>query len=257
MCTDTQQKEVNRSRLVNIVNRLNKQNSGLIDEINTLTNQNAILKSEIEEITENCSSESILATVELGSLQITNVELKNQVRLNHLCIKQISSNFFFTKVELYEKLNKVQQTELRSRGGIIEKMSKMLRSYHMLVKGLGHMTDSMSNDFDDLVKQVQAPNSVYWDDDVVDSGISSGDSVTTVLEEGENGVRTKRKLIESIESSTSSLDKTFTLPISKPKTMTVRAEQLMAKGGLIHAYISVVAVEFLQCMFTTCVVRNK
>lgn len=161
-------------------------------------------------------------------------------------------------MELYQKLNKVQQTELHSRGGTIEKMSRMLRSYHMLIKGLGHMTDNMSKEYEDLVKQVQAPATVSWDEDVIDSGVSSQESVTAFLEEEEN-TRTKRKLIESVESSTSSLDKTFILPASKPKTMTVRAEQLMAKGGLIHGYISVIAVEVLQCMFTTyiSVMRNE
>lgn len=165
-------------------------------------------------------------------------------------------------MELYQKLNKVQQTELHARGGTIEKMSKMLRSYHMLIKGLGHMTDNMSKEYDDMVKQVQAPCSVTWDEDVVDSGVSSGESITAFFEaeeEEQENTRTKRKLVESVESSTSSLDKTFTLSTSKPKTMTVRAEQLMAKGGLIHGYISVVAVEVLHCMFTTyiSVMRNE
>lgn len=171
--------------------------------------------------------------------------------------------FCFVKVELYQKLNKVQQNELQTRGCVIEKMSKMLRSHHMLVKGLGHMTETMRKEYESLVRQVQAPGSVSWDEDITDSGVTSGESAVTFTdereEEEEEAIRTKRKLVESVESSTSSLDKTFTLPVSKPKGMTVRAEQLMAKGGLLHTYVSVIAVEVLQCMFTTCftVMRKK
>lgn len=160
-------------------------------------------------------------------------------------------------MELYQKLNKVQHTELQARGMVIERMSKMLRSYYLLVKGLGHMTDDMCKEYDELVKQVQAPSSVSWDEDLTDSGVSSGDSVTTFADREEE-VGMKTKLFESV-GELPNMDKTFTLPTTKPKELTVRAEQLMAKGGLIHSYVSVVAVEVLHCMFATyvTVMRTK
>lgn len=154
-------------------------------------------------------------------------------------------------------MNKVQQTELQARGCVIEKMSKLLRPLYMLVKGLGHMTDGMSKEYDDLVRQVKAPCSVSFYEEGIDSGVSSGESLTTVVSEIEEVISTKRKLVESVESSTSSLDKTFTLPSAKTKGSLIRAEQLMAKGGLLHEYVSVIAEEILQCMFTTCVVFMK
>lgn len=159
-------------------------------------------------------------------------------------------------MKLYQRLNRVQNAELHSRMSVIDQMSKTLKSYHLLIKGLGHMTDDMLKDYDDIVKQIKTPCSVSWDEDLIDSGVSSGDSVTTIIEKKES-VGTKRKLVESVESS--NLDKTFTLPTVKPKESTVRAEQLMAKGGLIHTYVSVIAVEVLQCMFASyvTVIRNE
>lgn len=161
------------------------------------------------------------------------------------------------KVKLYQRLNRVQNAELQSRMTVIDQMSKMLRSYHLLIKGLGHMTDDMLKEYDDVVKQIQGPCSVTWDEDLTDSGVSSGDSGTTFTDKEKEFEGTKRKLVESMESS--NLDKTYIMPTVKPKELTARAEQLMAKGGLIHTYVSVIAVEVLQCMFANyvTVIRNE
>lgn len=141
--------------------------------------------------------------------------------------------------------------ERQSMGTVVEQMSRMLRSHHLLLKGLGHLTDNMHKEYNDLVRQVQIPCSVSWNEETPDLVAASESSAE---EEGpcNNG---KRKLAESVTSSTSSLDRTFTLPQPKPLGITVRAEQLMAKGGPVH----VLAVEILQsiCTIYVMVMRDR
>lgn len=154
------------------------------------------------------------------------------------------------QVELLQKINKVQDTELHIRGVLLEQMSKMLRSSYLQAKGLGYVTDSFTKEYFELVKQLQGVNSVSWGEEISDSGLSSTDSNTTIIME-EEGRGSKRKLIENIASSTTSLDNTFVMSSGKSKTLSVCAEHLMAKGGVMHPCISAVVIEILHILLAS------
>lgn len=125
----------------------------------------------------------------------------------------------------------------------------MMRSSFLQAKGYGYLSESYSKEYYGLVKQLQGISSVTWDEEITDSGVSSTESVTTTTTE-EEGRGSKRKLAENTTSSTTSLDNTFTLT-EKPRAFTLCAEQLMAKGGLVHPYFSAVVVELLQGLIVT------
>lgn len=150
-------------------------------------------------------------------------------------------------MELLQKINKIQETELHSRGVLLEQMSKMLRSSYLQAKGHGYVSDSFTKEYFDLIKQLQGVCSVSWGEEIADSGLSSTESNTTITVE-EEGRGSKRKLIENIASSTTSLDNTFVLSAGKSKALSVCAEQLMAKGGLMHPYFSALILEILHSL---------
>lgn len=152
------------------------------------------------------------------------------------------------QAELSQKVSKVLETELQSRGVILGDMAQMLRSSFLLAKGHGYVSETMTKDYYNLVHQLQAPCSVSWEDDA-DPQMGSGDSKVVVAEDESN--RTKRKLVDSVSSSSTSLDNTFTMDTVRPRGIHICAEQLMAKGGLAHGYFSAVAVEILHTMFTS------
>lgn len=85
MCTDTPQKEENSCRIASIVNRLEKQNSGIKEEISTLHDRDTVLRTKIQEMIDTANTEPLLTAAKLGNLQIAKLELENKVRFIFSC----------------------------------------------------------------------------------------------------------------------------------------------------------------------------
>lgn len=95
----------------------------------------------------------------------------------------------------------------------------------MQLRGHGFATDTLCQEYQNLVNHVQGRRNISWDSPL-DSGVSSTSSGTSI--DGEGDARAPRK--RANDENVNGMNSTFVMEAPKPKVK-VCAEELMAKGG--------------------------
>lgn len=135
---------------------------------------------------------------------------------------------------------------------MIDKMSSLLRTCYLHVKGHGFATDTLDKDYQTIVRDLQGFHTVSFHENIPlpCSPIAIGNSNSNEEESR------KRKLNEG---STCSLDSTFVSNSVKPSgkpALTACAELLLTKGGLLQHYIEACANQLLYGIFSYTVLKR-
>lgn len=225
------QKEHGRRRLVNAVDRMNRQNSDVRSEITSLEQQIADLKQRIQTLAEKGPS-----------------SLRSFVELEDAKLSQLESDL---KVQLYEKINGLQQLELESRGSLISHMCGILKPCYLSAKEQGFVTKAVSQEYQEMVQKLLGLRSVTWKDDILDSGLSgtSSSAVSVPTSANEEESRAVKRKADELSSSTS-LDSTIVKDKSCCRTNVVCADQLMAKGGMARPFFDALLIEILHILLS-------
>lgn len=124
----------------------------------------------------------------------------------------------------------------------------MLRTCYLHVKGHGFATDALERNYRAIVRDLQGIHCVTFHESVP---LSSSPVILSQSNGNEEESR-KRKLNEG---STCSLDDTYVKPSEKP-ALTVCAEQLLAKGGVLQYYVEACANQLLHGIFSYAVLKR-
>ncbi|XP_008191110.1 kinesin-like protein KIF18A isoform X2 [Tribolium castaneum] len=202
LLNETPEKEEAHRRLGNMVGRFHRQEDSLRAELDEIT------KSKIE--LENKTIDLVLQHPEL--------EKKSE-----LCEEKIGKMELQYQVNLLQKRCSILEEELRSRANLLEMSCKMLQSCYMQLRGHGFATDTLCQEYQNLVNHVQGRRNISWDSPL-DSGVSSTSSGTSI--DGEGDARAPRK--RANDENVNGMNSTFVMEAPKPKVK-VCAEELMAK----------------------------
>ncbi|KAI4471330.1 kinesin-related [Holotrichia oblita] len=231
VCTDTPERTKGHKRLGATLERLTKNVNVLQEELSVLQGNKKKLQEQVTDMLQNEPNLKYVIDLEGAKLNVleSKYEVENQVKLN-------------------EKLSE----EIRAQGEMIDKMSSLLRTCYLHVKGQGFATDTLDRDYQTIVRDLQGFHSVSFHENIPlpcsPIAMSNGNS-------NEEESR-KRKLNEG---STCSLDSTFVSNAVKPSgkpALTACAELLLTKGGLLQHYIEACANQLLYGIFSYTVLKR-
>ncbi|GJQ71189.1 hypothetical protein Trydic_g1088 [Trypoxylus dichotomus] len=202
VCTDTPERMKGHKRLGAAVQRLTRNVNLLQEEVVTLQDNKKKLQEQIAEMLQK--EPNLKFVVQVEDAKLNTLESKHEA-------------------ELQQKVNEKLSGEIRAQGEIIGKMSTLLRTCYLHVKGHGFATETLEKNYQTIVRDLQGIHNVTFDENVPYSTNAATNG------NGNEEETRKRKLNEG---STCSLDGTFVLtPVkqSERPTLTVCAEQLLAK----------------------------
>lgn len=139
-------------------------------------------------------------------------------------------------MEYLKNVSELQNDELQKRNEMLCHMADVLRPCFLMLRGSGIASDAIIKKYRTLVREVQGIEAVSWKSPIncpSDSGLGSGQESEETLNKS---VGWKRKHDD--------LDSTFVINDKNAKDLV--AENVLKKGGLLHGYISAVAVEMLH-----------
>lgn len=110
-------------------------------------------------------------------------------------------------------------------------------SFHLL-RGYEKAPEDLIKRFRALRRKLQGIEHVSWDEAVPEPAVTLNTTVVLSTEEPEERPTLKRKLEEEEDG-----EKTFVMTPSKNK---MTGGHLLAKGGVLHGYVSAIAVEMLS-----------
>lgn len=135
---------------------------------------------------------------------------------------------------------------------MIDKMSSLLRTCYLHVKGHGFASEALENNYQAIVHDLQGIHRVTFEEN---APLPYSPVASSQINSNEEESR-KRKLNEG---STCSLDGTFIMTPVKPSgrpALTVCAEQLLAKGGVLQHYVEACTNQLLYGIFSYAVLKR-
>lgn len=138
-------------------------------------------------------------------------------------------------------MRELQDDELKKRGDLLENVTDVLKPCYLLLKGYNKSNEELDFKYRNLIKKLQGIDHVTWDEEVTDSGLSMHTAVSSTSSSNSNNNRQayKRKY------NNDHMDGTFILNPSKATT-NVCADQINLKGGILHSYMSAIAIQIFH-----------
>ncbi|XP_054012900.1 kinesin-like protein KIF18A [Hylaeus anthracinus] len=171
LCFRIQYKKAADERLHNLTTAVNvltseEQNASGKSRINKsmhyFERQRDSLKVQMEAVWEElCSIETELQKL---SAEIKSKKLENLDDLIALRSSEIEQTRLQQQYEHAKKVSNLQQCEMQSHYSIIKVMSATLQNYYNMMSGYGTMTDTMKEEFKQLIKLLEGVRNIKWSD---------------------------------------------------------------------------------------------